>query len=506
MTELSKLLRQRLASGSHARVRPESHPDADTLTAYMEQLLPAAERNQVLEHLAACSHCREVAALALPEPVASQGAPAVAAPAARRWGFLWSPRFRIAASLATVAIVATILLEVRPKPQEQAKTPDSFTAPSGATAEKDTRAAAKPETVLEAPVPPPSANTRAGLQDSITPGAARGRSEVEANRSVAIGNARAASSHVDNKAAPPAAIDRDSAVSSLSGRPVMAGGVSGFSRNDYVNQGFFANNAPADAVSGALFVSTDGAELPSAPPPRTSNQFPSPTISVANIMGFADMPTQNTGTQAVRILAPPSRSSRLGLAYLPALGTKAKSVLRHSVPAIPPGATSFAMGGAGQLNPNVSEAAAAAPALDGGVSALEQSGAFRRRALSDAGSVNMKAEMLPESALSLWRVSGGRLVRPGETAGTWIEACPNFEAVQFATSSAHGKDLWAGGANAALIHSSDGGVTCERVTLGASAIGTIIHIEARGAVVQVKSSSGQSWSSQDGGKTWKIDE
>src|SRR5215471_18979351 len=326
------MLRQRLASGSHARVRPESHPDADTLTAYMEQLLPAAERNQVLEHLAACSHCREVAALALPEPVANQVAAAVAPSAARRWGFLWSPRFRIAASLATVAIVATILLEVRPKPQEQAKT-DSFTAPSGATAEKDTRAAAKPETAFEAPVPPPSANTRAGLQDSITPGAARGRSEVEANRSVAIGNARAASSHVDNKAAPPAAIDRDSAVSSLSGRPVMAGGVSGFSRNDYVNQGFFANNAPADAVSGALFVSTDGAELPSAPPPRTSNQFPSPTISVANIMGFADMPTQNTGTQAVRILAPPSRSSHLGLmTTLSALGPKAKSVLRHTAP------------------------------------------------------------------------------------------------------------------------------------------------------------------------------
>src|SRR5215471_12964634 len=300
-------------------------------------------------------------------------------------------------------------------------------------------------------------------------------------------------------------MDRYSLVTG-SGQTVVAGGVVAHAHNDYVNQGFFANNASPDAVSSSVIV-TNGAELPPAPTPRTSNQFPTPTVSVANIMGFADMPTQNTGTQTARILAPPSRSSHLGLmTTLSALGPKAKSVLRHTAPAIPPGATSFAMGGAGQLNPNVSEAAAAAPALDGGVSALEQSGAFRRRALSDAGSVNMKAEMLPESALSLWRVSGGRLVRPGETAGTWIEACPNFEAVQFATSSAHGKDLWAGGANAALIHSSDGGVTCERVTLGASAIGTIIHIEARGAVVQVKSSSGQSWSSQDGGKTWKIDE
>jgi hypothetical protein len=222
-------------------------------------------------------------------------------------------------------------------------------------------------------------------------------------------------------------------------------------------------------------------------------------------MGFADMPTQNTGTQTARILAPPSRSSHLGLmTTLTALGPKAKSVLRHTTPAIPPGATSFAMIVPGQPNPGVSEAAAAAPALDGGVSALEQSGAFRRRALSDASA--MKAEMMPESAPSLWRVSGGKVVRPGETAGTWVEACPGFETVQFTTASAHGKDLWAGGANAALIHSSDGGATCERVTLGASAVGTIVHIEVRGAVVQVKSSSGQSWSSQDGGKIWKIDE
>ena len=519
MTELSNLLRQRLASGSRARVRPESHPDADTLTAYMEKLLPAAERNQVLDHLAACSHCREVAALALPESVAHQEAPAVTAPAARRWGFLWSPRFRIAASLATVAVVATILLQVRPKPQEQAKT-DNFTAPSGGSAEKDTRATATPplpEIAREAPAQPPSANDKVGLRGSLTPGTARGRAEGEAGKSLsnltgAVTSARAASAHADGKAVPLSAMEAYS-VAASSGQPVMAGGAAGLPHRDYVNQGFFANNAVPDAVNGSAFVSTNGAELPPAPSPRTSNQFPTPTVSVANIMGFADMPTQNTGTQTARILAPPSRSSHLGLmTTLTALGPKAKSVLRRTAPAIPPGATSFAMIVPGQPNPGVSEAAAAAPALDGGVSALEQSGAFRRRALSDAstvnmaGSANMKAEMLPESAPSLWRVSGGKLVRPGETAGTWVEACAGFETVQFATASAHGKELWAGGANAALIHSSDGGATCERVTLGASAIGTIVHIEARGAVVQVKSSSGQSWSSQDGGKTWKIDE
>jgi hypothetical protein len=40
------------------------HPDADTLTAFVEQLLPADEREQVLAHMSTCTRCREVAFLA----------------------------------------------------------------------------------------------------------------------------------------------------------------------------------------------------------------------------------------------------------------------------------------------------------------------------------------------------------------------------------------------------------------------------------------------------------
>ena len=46
----------------------EPHPDADTLTAYVERSLSAAESNRVLGHLAACSRCRDVVSLSLVEP------------------------------------------------------------------------------------------------------------------------------------------------------------------------------------------------------------------------------------------------------------------------------------------------------------------------------------------------------------------------------------------------------------------------------------------------------
>src|ERR1700759_2897498 len=40
------------------------HPDAESLTLLTEQLLPAAERDQILAHMATCSRCREVVFLA----------------------------------------------------------------------------------------------------------------------------------------------------------------------------------------------------------------------------------------------------------------------------------------------------------------------------------------------------------------------------------------------------------------------------------------------------------
>jgi hypothetical protein len=44
--------------------QPDSHPDAESLSAFTEQALPERERGLVLAHLAACSRCRQVVFLA----------------------------------------------------------------------------------------------------------------------------------------------------------------------------------------------------------------------------------------------------------------------------------------------------------------------------------------------------------------------------------------------------------------------------------------------------------
>ena len=64
MQNVPKIVRDRLQAAAPA----VNHPDADLLTAFAERSLPEHERTVVLEHLARCGDCRDIVALALPEP------------------------------------------------------------------------------------------------------------------------------------------------------------------------------------------------------------------------------------------------------------------------------------------------------------------------------------------------------------------------------------------------------------------------------------------------------
>jgi hypothetical protein len=84
----------------------EIHPDAETLSAFTEQALNAKERDEVLVHLAVCSRCRQVVALAR-EVVGAEvlaGRHEAARPKAwwRSWGFTVVP----VAAMAATALIA----------------------------------------------------------------------------------------------------------------------------------------------------------------------------------------------------------------------------------------------------------------------------------------------------------------------------------------------------------------------------------------------------------------
>ncbi|MFC5861129.1 anti-sigma factor family protein [Acidicapsa dinghuensis] len=111
-----------------------AHPDLDSLNAFVENALPAQERESVLAHLATCSRCRQITYLAqsaVEEDAINEPVPQMVEPAKskrRRWftGFgLGSRRLVILAGACTALAAFTIISLPKHKvvlaPQQEAK-------------------------------------------------------------------------------------------------------------------------------------------------------------------------------------------------------------------------------------------------------------------------------------------------------------------------------------------------------------------------------------------------
>lgn len=467
MPELSQLVRQRLASRGTAG----NHPDADTLTAYTEQLLSSGERRQVLEHIAACAKCREIVALSLPDEVESLPATAVAAP---RRGWRWKPALGLAVSLATLALATTLILELPRKPAP----PDSVrqSAAPANTAEADKTA-------------PPTTQPEAATAGRITANSPVASSKTTAAASATRANTANKDASARAATAAPPVVSANEVPAKRSSSPVVEARLN---ERDYVNKQMFdaGQQGNSDAVPSV-------AEIPSAPLPRLAvqSQFPPPLSSNAPLT-FADLPPQVQNGKVVRsrqFSNLPNNHFGIGLIpNLPALGRKAETLARRSL-AIQPGALSHSAMESNNLNPSReaqpvdSVAAKEAPGGD-----LDESSAFSPHALAGAAA--------PAAA---WKVTGGSLMKSTD-ATTWNAGYGPAD-IEFTFVAARGANVWAGGANAALVHSTNNGISWERVTLGASATGSVTSIEFGPANVHVKSSSGQEWFSQDAGKTWSME-
>ena len=100
MDQLAKLVSGRLkAQPAHG-----PHPASELLAAFAENALPEADRGHVLQHLGACSDCREILYLALPETPEAQKVLVLQPRPFRRWGWSWGA---LVAVVAIGAIVST---------------------------------------------------------------------------------------------------------------------------------------------------------------------------------------------------------------------------------------------------------------------------------------------------------------------------------------------------------------------------------------------------------------
>jgi hypothetical protein len=460
MPELSNLIRQRLG----ATKAPATHPDADLISAYAEGGLRQSERAELTRHLAVCADCRELLALSLPEQAAATAPVSVLKPQSR----FSASSLRIAASLAMVLVVVMLLLK---RHQEPATRTETASSPQGEVARST------PSSVQ------PAAN-------EVRPSTAEITSKLTASTEQRAVIARARQlARVREKRAPQAAAMTEIPTSAPTVEIAKAA-----LPQDYINSQVLANQLLlADQARRPVQA------LPSAPETKFDRDQKKVFLTgVVTRADFSEIPfdsiqqkTQTTST--VSIFRDQSHHGLSITSTIARVGTEL--VLKRPMAQI--------------TSQNASRYALFKPGLGGSAGAelassptensenLKQSPAFTGLALA--------APSRPQSQLFLWRIIQGKLLKSSDMSN-WMEGYPATEGIDFTVVRSAGPDVWAGGSNAALIHSTDSGASWQRIVLGAAATGAItgIEVSGNGKNIQVTSSSGQSWASPDGGRTWMM--
>src|SRR5580658_8178461 len=112
MAQIPKIVSQRLQTMAELR----DHPDPNLLTAFVERSLKSADRVRVLEHLSACSNCREVVSFSVEAETLS-----AVSLAPSSFGWLSWPALRWGAAVACVIVVgAAVTLHQKREPQQMA--------------------------------------------------------------------------------------------------------------------------------------------------------------------------------------------------------------------------------------------------------------------------------------------------------------------------------------------------------------------------------------------------
>ena len=187
MPKLPQLFLSRLRAQTPSTLDPVSapHPDADTLAAFAERVLPAPELAAVALHLAACADCRATLELAFGlESLPAPGAHPSAAPGPWFGPRLWRIALpALAAGLALVLLLPSFnqreplrIAAVRPLPHpENQPSPASVVQPAPAPAAavraperaRESSAPASLVAKLEPPPSPPSPSAPLSAQEGV---------------------------------------------------------------------------------------------------------------------------------------------------------------------------------------------------------------------------------------------------------------------------------------------------------------------------------------------------
>lgn len=477
MQEISNSLRQRLG----ARPQPETHPDPDVLTAYVEQVLPAPERAEVVLHLSECSHCREVVSLSLPQAQPEQVVLQV--PSRARF---WIPAFRLGAVAAMVVVAATLMIEKpwRTQPIHSGQIADSSQTSQPAASSQTTQ-----------PVPPSAstetASTPAAQTTPSNEAIRRRETEPRGVRATAtlevpaprvaqaaplrLGGAAAAPESNSGAVAGLAVAQRPVVPPPAPLQPVVTKSAVPDGEQDFVNRDALRQEKSKDKS-----VATDASSLPPAPSPQESNG------QTAAADGKAVFPAVKLGELPTRTDYVPVEPPKTSGAAPPSGGD---SRVKNS-----PG---FGYTLKSKVEEAVNTVKKAAMLRSGGGSSGSGFSPHRRMASPDLNGADVAEANMPPGPQ--YRIGPDGILMRSTDYTRWHQAYPQGPDLQFKVVLPKGDQVWAGGNNGTLIHSWNGGVNWETMKVPDPGDITSITIDDGW---QVKTSNGQTFVSQDHGKTW----
>ena len=450
MEALPKIVRQRL----QRTAKPGVHPRADLLTAFAEKALTERERTRVVEHLSRCEDCREVVFLAAPQdapaPVAGQPSP--------REGWLGWSTLRWGAALACVVVVGTAVTLFRDGQNRR---------DVGGTVASEKAASPSPSS---SPADAGKVASEGKRGSPAAPGYDVARASIAlpnvALPDVAVPNKDAGARQSAAKLEPPMRPSRKAMTATPRVRMQ-------FDQSRQINENGNENGLVADreAISPG-----EVANGPAAPAPAV-------LAKGANVAAQSASGQMQTKAAVSRYGGAPDSASEAVEVGPPGQGSSDSASTVVKVDRAP---MSEVTGGQ----------AMASPAVD--ATAEERNSAGLQKKELDRASAKLE---------TLWRLTpAGGLQRSEDAGKTWEMAAIAGKG-PFQSFAAAGSEVWLGGADGVLYHSSDTGLHWARVIVranGAGPGGGIARIEFRDVQNgRVTTATGEIWTTSDAGETWQ---
>jgi Photosynthesis system II assembly factor YCF48 len=483
MQNVPKIVVGRLRAGpSEIQYSDAQHPDADMLTAFAERSLPVRERATVVDHLAQCHACRDIVMLALPVVDSAQGdAQIVLRPS--RAGWLTWPALRWGLAAAGIVVVASLgILRQEHRTQTVAMVAQKVAQKNESLVSEPQQQLRSPDaTALPAPVPPKTAGSNKAAASATAPA-----SSVAETVSPRTSNAKS-EPELMARATPSPAVH-------MPGRRAFVGGphanVISNGQNISAQQQQAAAQVQQNAAAMNIPHASEAVEVSNA----------SPLVQTENAqVGNAQSASSQTldGLQAQNQPAPPPGASSDSLFDNSPGLVRAKPAIRAEfgpqwvVTATGGLQRSFDQGNSWQ---------------DVNVTAnlfLPENGRIVNQliALAPAKENQTKDNQAKADQQDLAKQSAAQ---PGlhKKSATAAPAAPVFRTV-----AANGGDVWAGGSNAALYHSTDAGNHWTQVVpsaAGAALTGDVVRVEFTDAPHgKVTTSTSETWITSDGGQIWQ---